>query len=54
MVDNSKDVNIKKETIKEKVYNGERLRFEEGLFLFETKDLLTVGELANYINNKKK
>lgn len=51
MKDSSK--NITMENIKEKIYSGERISFEEGLFLFETKDLLTVGELADYVNKKK-
>jgi len=53
MVDNSKDIDIKKEIIKKKVYSGERVSYEEALFLFETKDLLFVGELADFINKKK-
>ncbi|MDA8299436.1 MAG: aminofutalosine synthase MqnE [Deltaproteobacteria bacterium] len=38
--------------IKEKVYNNIRLTVEDALFLFESKDLLSIGELANYKNNK--
>lgn len=44
---------FQKNVIKDKVFNNERLSFEEGLFLFETKDLLFVGELADYVNKKK-
>ncbi len=51
MKDSSKNITMEK--IKEKIYAGERISFEEGLFLFETKDLLTVGELADYVNKKK-
>ncbi len=36
--------------IKEKVYNNIRLNAEDALFLFESKDLLSIGELANYKN----
>jgi aminodeoxyfutalosine synthase len=35
------------ETIREKVEAGERLDFEDGLALFETDDLLALGELAD-------
>jgi aminodeoxyfutalosine synthase len=35
------------ETIREKVEAGERLDFEDGLTLFETDDLLALGELAD-------
>lgn len=48
-----KNMDKQKELIREKVINGERLTFEEGVFLFETKDLLFVGELADYVNKKK-
>ncbi len=42
-----------KNTIKEKIFNKERLNFEEALFLFETRDLLFVGEMADYVNRLK-
>lgn len=51
MKDSSNSITM--ETIKTKIYSGERISFEEGLFLFETKDLLTVGELADFVNKKK-
>jgi aminodeoxyfutalosine synthase len=35
------------ETIRDKVEAGERLEFEDGLALFETDDLLALGELAD-------
>jgi aminodeoxyfutalosine synthase len=35
------------ETIRDKVQVGERLDFEDGLALFETEDLLALGELAD-------
>lgn len=41
------------ESIREKVLNGERISFEEGIFLYETKDLLSVGEMADFVNKKK-
>lgn len=40
-------------SIAEKVENNERLSIEDGLYLFETEDLLTVAQLANYVNDKK-
>ncbi len=42
-----------KDKIKDKIMNGERLSFDEGVFLFETKDLLFVGELADHVNRLK-
>lgn len=40
-------------TIIDKVLSGERLTFEDGVKLFESNDLLTIGFLANYVNEKK-
>ncbi len=37
----------------DKVLNGERLSFEDGIKLFESNDILTIGSLANYVNEKK-
>ncbi len=52
MAGNSEEKKIK-DKIREKIYNGDRLSFDEGLFLFETKDLLFVGELADFANRQK-
>lgn len=41
------------ESIREKVTNGEPLSLEDGLFLYETDDLLSVGQLANELNLRK-
>jgi len=41
------------EAIAEKVYAGERLSREDGLALYASNDLLTIGELANYACEKK-
>jgi aminodeoxyfutalosine synthase len=41
------------EPIIEKVKNGERLTLEDGLTLYQTPDLLTVGQLANLVNQRK-
>ena len=37
----------------DKVLNEERLSFEDGLKLFQSNDILTIGSLANYITEKK-
>ena len=39
--------------IAEKILNNERLSFEDGIKLFETNDILTLGKLADYVNRKK-
>lgn len=39
--------------IVDKVNNGERLTIEDGLYLYETPDLLTVAQLANQVNLRK-
>ncbi|MCF6092454.1 aminofutalosine synthase MqnE [Microaerobacter geothermalis] len=39
--------------IAEKVANGERLTIEDGMTLYQSSDLLTIGQLANQINLKK-
>jgi len=38
--------------IKEKVNSGIRLNAEDGLFLYQSDDLLTIGQLANQVNNR--
>jgi aminodeoxyfutalosine synthase len=38
--------------IREKVYAGERLSFEDGLKLFESKDVVEIGRLANHVREK--
>jgi aminodeoxyfutalosine synthase len=49
------DASIGKELrpIAEKVYNNERLSFEEGMILFEKGELGFVGSLANHIREQK-
>lgn len=44
--------NKQMESIIEKVKHGIRLSKEDGLFLYESNDLLTIGQLANYVNMK--
>ncbi|MEO2083162.1 MAG: aminofutalosine synthase MqnE [Desulfurobacteriaceae bacterium] len=39
--------------IAEKVLSGERLSFEDGVKLFKSNDLLTIGKLADFVNRKK-
>ncbi len=39
--------------VREKVEAGERLSFEDGLFLAEDVDLFTLGELANVVRKRK-
>ncbi|RXJ01835.1 aminofutalosine synthase MqnE [Anaerobacillus alkaliphilus] len=39
--------------IAEKIQHGQRLSIEDGLYLFETPDLLSVAQLANQVNEKK-
>jgi aminodeoxyfutalosine synthase len=38
------------EEIIQKVEHGERLTLEDGVFLYESDDLLTIGQLANKVN----
>ena len=38
--------------IAEKIYAGKRLTFEDGLTLFRSYDLLTIGQLADYVNRR--
>jgi len=39
--------------IADKVRNGERLSFDDGVFLYRSDDLLTIGQLANEANLRK-
>lgn len=41
------------QTITEKVHSGDRITVEEGLFLEEQVDLLTLGHLANLVRERK-
>src|SRR3954469_9005796 len=40
-------------TITEKVYNNQRITFDEGVLLYEKGELGFVGSLANHIREKK-
>ena len=48
----SSDVN-RLSSIRSKVEAGERLSFEDGVFLSEEADLFTLGELANIVRERK-
>src|SRR5215472_6170264 len=41
------------DVIRAKVLAGERLSFDEGVFLDEQADLFTLGELANLVRERK-
>ena len=41
------------QTIADKVYVGERLTFEDGVYLDEVADLHTLGHLANHVRERK-
>ena len=51
MVSASADSRLK--TISAKVDSGERVSFDEGVFLAEEVDLLTLGRLANVVRERK-
>ncbi len=41
------------QAIRAKVETGERLSFDDGVFLYQTDDLFTLGELANLVRERK-
>jgi aminodeoxyfutalosine synthase len=45
--------NQKLEVIRDKVEAGQRLSFDDGMFLSEEADLFTLGELANLVRERK-
>src|ERR1700756_223052 len=47
------DADTQLRAIRTKVEQGERLSFEDGLFLEEKADLFTLGELANLVRERK-
>jgi aminodeoxyfutalosine synthase len=49
----AKEKDIELRSIGEKVLEGQRLHFDEGVLLFEKADLPYVGALANYIREKR-
>jgi len=49
----AKEKDIELRSIGEKVLEGQRLHFDEGVLLFEKADLPYVGALANYVREKR-
>jgi aminodeoxyfutalosine synthase len=47
------DTSIRIQQIRDKVAAGQRLSFEEGVFLYESVDLFTLGDLANLVRERK-
>lgn len=47
------NANVDLRSIREKVEAGERLSLEDGVSLFESADLLTVGQLANEVRERR-
>ncbi|HBI42420.1 MAG TPA: aminofutalosine synthase MqnE [Planctomycetales bacterium] len=45
--------NARLAVIREKVEAGQRLSFDDGVFLYESADLFTLGELANIVRERK-
>ncbi|PZD94356.1 aminofutalosine synthase MqnE [Paenibacillus sambharensis] len=41
------------QSIREKVSRGERLTAEDGVFLYQSEDLLSIGQMANEVNMRK-
>jgi aminodeoxyfutalosine synthase len=44
---------IRPEALREKIQSGQRLSFDEGLYLEQHADLFTLGELANLVRERK-
>lgn len=51
IIDNEKDIELR--NIGEKVRNGQRINFDEGITLFQKASLGFVGSLANFIREEK-
>ena len=47
------DAALRMAEIADKVRSGTRLTFEDGVFLYQSSDLLTIGQLANEVNLRK-
>jgi aminodeoxyfutalosine synthase len=50
---NSKNISEVLKTISQKVFDSERISFDEAVYLYENADLSTLGILANHIREKK-
>src|SRR5260370_17631225 len=46
-------VNLQLAAIRKKVHAGERLSFDDGVFLYTCDDLFTLAELANLVRERK-
>ncbi|TAK61622.1 MAG: aminofutalosine synthase MqnE [Bacteroidetes bacterium] len=51
MSPNFRDTNLL--PIWQKIQNGERLSLEDGLILYNTNDIISLGKMANYVQQKK-
>jgi aminodeoxyfutalosine synthase len=45
--------NVRLAALREKVEAGQRLSFDDGVFLYDSADLFTLGELANIVRERK-
>src|SRR5580704_10779038 len=45
--------NVRLSAVRDKVEAGERLTFDDGMFLHERADLFTLGESANLVRERK-
>ncbi len=51
MIERNADARLS--AVREKVEAGQRLSFDDGVFLYESADLFTLGELANVVRERK-
>jgi aminodeoxyfutalosine synthase len=49
----STQISIELKNIAKKVFSGERISFDEGVYLYEHANLSYLGTLANYVREKK-
>src|SRR5262245_17520239 len=52
MLTEAKLANSRLADIADKVYSGQRLSREDGIRLYESNDLLTIGKLGNFVREK--
>ncbi|MFZ1424763.1 MAG: aminofutalosine synthase MqnE [Saprospiraceae bacterium] len=53
MMPDLQSTNVQLNSIRNKVYSGHRISFEDGLYLFKNADLSWLGSVANYIREQK-
>lgn len=53
MMPDLQSTNAQLNSIRNKVYSGHRISFEDGLYLFKNADLSWLGSVANYIREQK-